>query len=142
MFTSLLTHLNWLHIVVATVAYFVLGALWYSKILFVGPWIKGHQIDVNNPDAKKGVALVMAGSFVLFFVTTTGIAILQELIPAYHADVIHAVKYSLLMGFLFSFSTMSIGYLYTMKPLSVHLIDGLYHVTGITIAGLILALWK
>jgi hypothetical protein len=142
MFTSLLTHLNWLHIIVATVAYFALGALWYSKILFVNPWIKGHNIDINNPDAKKGVALVMLGSFVFFLLTTTGIAILQQLIPSYHLNAVHAVKYSLLIGFLFSFSTMSIGYLYTLKPLSVHLIDGLYHVTGITIAGLILALWK
>ena len=142
MFTSLLAHLNWLHILVATIAYFILGALWYSKLLFANPWIKGHGIIVHEGDAKKGLVGIMLGSFVLFFLVTTGVAIMQELIPGYSVSAVQSIKHSLLISCLFSFATISIGYLYTKKPLAVHLIDGLYHVTGITIVGLILTLWK
>ncbi len=142
MFTYLFPLLNWLHIVVAAIAYFALGALWYSKILFANPWIKGHGINVMDPNGKKGMAGIMIGSFVLMFLTTVGVAILQQLIPAYKLDAAHVVKYSLLLSCLFSFTTISVGYLYNKKPLSVHLIDGLYHVVGINIAALILAEWK
>lgn len=142
MFTSLLSHLNWLHIAVATIAYFILGALWYSKLLFINPWIKGHGIIVNENDAKKGFVGIMIGSFILFFITTLGVAILQKLLPGFRIDAVHAIKYGLMLSCMFSFTTISIGYLYTMKPLSVHLIDGLYHVIGITMVSLILALWQ
>ena len=142
MFTQLLMHLNWLHILVATLAYFALGALWYSKVLFVAPWIKGHGINVSHPNASKGLAGIMIGSFLLMLSTTIGVAILQYLVPLYKVDAQHALKFGLMIGILFSFCPISVGYLYTKKPLALHLIDGFYHTTGIVIVSLILALWK
>jgi hypothetical protein len=143
MFTQLLAHLNWLHILVAAIVYFALGALWYSKVLFVSPWLKGHGFPPEPTDeAKKGLARIMITSFVLMFLTTVGIAILQRLMPMYGSSCVHAIKYGLLLGSLFSFTTISVGYLYTQKPLSLHLIDGCYHITGIVLASIILAVWK
>ena len=59
--TTFLSHLNWLHILVAALAYFALGAIWYGP-LFSKKWIAYQQIDMNNPDAKKGVAAIMFSS--------------------------------------------------------------------------------
>jgi Protein of unknown function (DUF1761) len=47
--TAFLSQLNWLAILVAAVAYFMLGALWYSKLLFANTWIKSTGVDMNNP---------------------------------------------------------------------------------------------
>ena len=57
MFANLLSSLNWLHVLVATVAYFAIGAIWYSPVLFAKPWQKFVKVDMNNADNKKALAL-------------------------------------------------------------------------------------
>ncbi|HMD01313.1 MAG TPA: hypothetical protein VKH37_14235, partial [Ferruginibacter sp.] len=48
----------WFAIFLGTLAYFTLGALWYSKLLFAPKWIAYNKIDVNDPKAKKGMLLM------------------------------------------------------------------------------------
>ena len=57
--TETFSHLNWLAILVAALAYFVLGALWYSKVLFVKPWLRMTGIKVDDPSAKKGLGQIL-----------------------------------------------------------------------------------
>lgn len=138
--TSIFSHLQWLHVLVATIAYFMLGAIWYS-FLFQKKWIRYQNIDMSNPDAKKGVGALMALSFVAFFVITLCIAILMgriELLGGWQS----AVKLGLFTGLGFSAATISINYLYTKKPFGLHLIDGTFHVVGQIIAAVILICWK
>lgn len=137
--TTIFSQLPWLQILVATVAYFSLGAIWYS-FLFQKQWIAYHGIDMSNPDAKKGAGGVMAFSFVLFFIATTGLAILVERLNL--SGALSGIKLGLFTGFFFSMMALSITYLYLQRPLGLHLIDGLYHVTGQAIAALILCVWQ
>lgn len=134
MFQQIVSNLNWLHVLVATIAYFALGAIWYGP-LFSKAWIKGHNINVSDPHMKKGVAAIMIGSFVFFFIITTAMAIIYSMIGV--ADAEHAIKWGLFFGFGFAIPVISINSLYLKKPVSVHLIDGLYHVVGMTAASLI-----
>ncbi|HNN72453.1 MAG TPA: DUF1761 domain-containing protein, partial [Ferruginibacter sp.] len=69
-------YLNWIAIIVAALAYFALGALWYSKVLFANRWIADLKLDVNDPDAKKGMGMMFGGSLVLMFVQCLAIGIL------------------------------------------------------------------
>ncbi|MES1225993.1 MAG: DUF1761 domain-containing protein, partial [Bacteroidota bacterium] len=71
--TEIFSHLNWLAILVAAVAYFALGAIWYS-FLFRDPWIKLTAVKMDDPNAKKGVAGIMVTSFLLIIICTIGIA--------------------------------------------------------------------
>jgi len=71
-------YLNWPAIAVAALAYFALGALWYSKAMFVNRWIADLKIDVNNPDAKKGMGMMFGGSFVLMFIQSLAIAVIAN----------------------------------------------------------------
>ena len=140
MFSQILTSLNWLHIVVANVVYFMLGALWYSKILFAPAWVKGHQIDVNAEDAKKGMATFMIMGFVFMLINVFGIAVLQQ---ALHTNGwMGGLKLALFTGIVFNTAAISLGYNYTKKPLSVYLIDAGYQVVGTSIASIILAVWQ
>ncbi|MDB5232688.1 MAG: hypothetical protein JWN76_3493 [Chitinophagaceae bacterium] len=139
MFQNLTSGLPWLHILVATIGYFVLGAIWYS-FLFQKPWIRGHKIDMNNPEAKKGVAGVMVISFVLQFLICTGIAVVLKAVPP--AGIGDAVETAAFVGFFFAFLTTSVSYMYLQKPFVIHLIDGLYNVVGMMIAAAILTAWK
>lgn len=137
--TSFFADINWLAVIVAAIAYFGLGAIWYS-FLFKKKWIEYQKIDVNDPEMKKGVAATMFTSFLLMVVATIGLAILVERLDLSLA--ISGLKLGLLTGAFFSLTAISISYLYTKKPAGLHLIDGMYHVVGQILAAIILCIWR
>lgn len=139
MFQEILSNLPWLQVLVAAIAYFALGAIWYGP-LFSKAWIRGHQVNVNNPDAKKGMAGIMITSFLIVLVICISLAIVKEVASV--NDWQHAVKWGAFLGFGFAVTSTSMSYIYLKKPASIHLIDGLYHVTGMVIAMVILTVWQ
>jgi hypothetical protein len=134
-----LIDINWLSVLVAAVAYFLLGALWYS-LLFSKKWISYQNIDVDDPRFKKGVAAIMISSFILMLIAAAGLAILIELMDM--VNVSAGFKLGLLTGICFSATAISITYLYTRKILGLHLIDNSYHILAQAIAGAIIVLWR
>jgi hypothetical protein len=63
--------LNYLAILGSVIFNFILGFLWYSKILFGESWIKEVGIDPNSIDKKeamKGFALGTFSSVFIFFI--------------------------------------------------------------------------
>ena len=135
-----ISNLNWLHILVASLAYFGLGAIWYS-FLFQKPWIRHHKIDTNDPEGKKGVGLIMFLSFVWTIIIVTGLAILINRM-AINDGISSAIKLGLTTGICFSALAISMTYLYLQKPLGLHFIDGGYHVAGQILAAIVLVLWQ
>jgi hypothetical protein len=135
-----LSNLNWLHILVASIAYFAIGAIWYS-FLFQKQWIRYHNIDMNDSEAKKGVGIIMLTSFLWTFITVTALAVLIDKMST-DGGILSAVKMGLTTGVFFSALAISTTYLYLKKPLGLHLIDGGYHVAGQILAAIILVLWK
>lgn len=138
--TTIFLNINWLAVLVAAIAYFALGALWYSP-LFGKKWIQYQNIDMNDPDIKKGAGGIMFGSFILMLIATIGLAILVERIQL-NGGVLSGLKLGLVTGLLFSATAISITYLYIRKPAGLYFIDGLYHVVGQIIAAIILCIWK
>ncbi len=138
--TSIFSNLPWLHILVAAIAYFMLGAIWYS-FLFQKKWVAYQNINMNDPKAKEGTAAIMIGSFVWMFIATVGLALLIDR-TGVTGGVMSGVKLGLITGICFSASAISITYLYIKKPMGLHFIDGLYHVVGQIIAAVILCVWR
>jgi hypothetical protein len=64
--TDVFSNLPWLQIILAGVAYFILGAVWY-RFIFKNAWIKVSGVNVNCP--------TMLASLVLMIVASLGIAI-------------------------------------------------------------------
>jgi hypothetical protein len=60
---------NWIAIIVAAVVPMVLGALWYSPLLFADPWMRavGRTRDELG-DAALGYLLSAAGAFLASYV--------------------------------------------------------------------------
>ncbi len=134
-------YLNWPAIAVAALAYFVLGALWYSKILFAKRWIADLKIDVNNPDAKKGMGLMFGGSLVLMFVQCLAIAVIANRLDLIGAGWMSGLKLGAFTGGCFSATAVGVNYLYEKKPLSLFLINAGYAVVGNIIAAVIICCW-
>lgn len=138
--TSIFSHINWLAVLVAAIAYFASGAIWYSKPVFGTIWAQGHGLNMNDPDARKGAGRIMMMSFISFVIITIALAIL--VVKLNLTFFMSGVKLGLITGAGFSWMTIYISYIYTKKPKSIHLIDGLYHVVGQIIAAIILCLWR
>lgn len=137
--TEIFSHLNWLAVLVASVAYFALGAIWYSKGVFGSKWAQGHGINMNDPEAKKGAGKIMMISFICFFIISITLALFIAKMNL--TGVMSGVKIGLITGVGFSAMTICISYFYTKKPMALHFIDGAYHVLGQIVAAIILCLW-
>ena len=135
-------YLNWPAVAVAALAYFGLGALWYSKALFAKRWIADLKIDVNAPDAKKGMGMMFGGSLVMMFVQSLAIAIIAERLGIRGAGWMSGVKLGALTGCCLCAATVGVNYLYEKKPMSLFLINAGYAIVGNIIAAVIICSWE
>lgn len=136
--TEIFSHINWPAVLVAGVAYFLLGAIWYSFI-FKNAWIKLSGVNVDDPNAKKGVAMVMVSSLFLMIICSLGLAMFLSKVA--EPTWMSGIKVGLVAGICFSATGISISYLYEKKPFGLHLINGGYNVAGCVLAGVILSVW-
>jgi len=139
--TDFLSQVNWLALLVAAVAYFILGALWYSKALFGTRWAGLVKLDTTNPDLKKGMGGMMISTFVLILVICFGLETLIVKIN-FARELTYGIKLGLLTGLAFATTAVSISYVYENKPTNLYLINNGYHVIGHVIAATILIMWR
>lgn len=62
-----INELNWVAVLVATLAAFAVGAAWYSQALFGKQWMKGAGLskkDVENADMVKPMVLGLLTTFI------------------------------------------------------------------------------
>src|SRR5471030_1807499 len=131
MISQALANINWLHVLVASLAYFSLGAIWYSPVMFATQWTKMHGIkmDSNDPNAKKGMGMMMFFCLVFVFIQTACLGGLMALLPA--MSVLGSVKMGIITGLCFCSTAICIGYLYTKKPMGLYFIDSGYQTVGL-----------
>jgi hypothetical protein len=139
--SAIFSDFPWLAVLVATLAYFMLGAIWYSPVLFSKPWLRYTGIDMNAPDAKKGTAAIMTGSFIMMLIAVTGLGILVQRLDL-TGGWISGLKLGATTGICFAATGISVAFVYEKRPLGLHLIDGGYTILGHILAAIILCLWR
>ena len=137
---NLFDYINWIAVLVGALGYFILGALWYSKLLFAKRWIAYNKIDMNDPNAKKGMGMMFGGSLVLMFISSLAIAILAGRLGLVGCWM-SGLKLGALTGACFGAAGIGINYLYEKKPFGLFLINGLYQICGNIIAGVVICSW-
>ena len=121
-------------VLVAAVSSFVLGGLWYSPLLFHGPWSRAMgRTDEDNGHPAKVFGLSLVFSLVAAFV----FAMLLGPSPV----LAEAWKAGLLVGVGFVAMSFGINYQFANRPLIAWLIDGGYHTGQFVLYGLILGAW-
>jgi len=131
---------NWWAIVVATIAYFIFGYLWYG-VIFPAAWLAALG-KTEAPLAAGGgsVAFPYAVTLVLSFFLTYGLA--RVLSWRGNANAARGALIGVSMGLLI-FGTMTwMDYMYEMRGTAIALINIGYVVVGMGIQGLILGAWK
>lgn len=136
---DLFSQVNWLAVLVGALAYFFLGAIWYSA-LFRNAWIKATGVNANDPNARKGFAGIMITSFITVLITCIGLALIITKIQS--SGWMTGAKIGLIAGVCFSAATICNSYLYEKRPAALSVINGLYNTIGCIAAGIIIAVWK
>ncbi|MFA5820518.1 MAG: DUF1761 domain-containing protein [Candidatus Gracilibacteria bacterium] len=134
--------INWSAVLVATLAAYVFGALWYSPLLFGKLWMK--QSAVTKANAEKAKAKGMTVSYVLQFVATLVTTFVFAMIL--EMNIVEGVKTGLIIGFYIwlGFSaTSSVGaVLWDKKSWSWFSLCASNSLLTLWIIGAILALWQ
>lgn len=135
------TAVNWLAVLVAAVASFILGGVWYTA-LFARPWMRYTGITHESAEAGGGVqmAAMYGGAFATYLVAVAALALL---ITAAEASGVGA---GLVVGLLVGagiVATVSLNsYLFAGRPLGLYFIDVGYPVVALALAGIILGAWR
>ena len=129
--------MNWLPILCAAVAYWLIGAIWYMA-LFGKIWaaaIQQHGVKLE----QSGMAAKMIGNFICNLVAAL---VMARLVARTGVDLSHGIKLGAGVGLGFSATALTVQYLWESKPFKVWLIDASYHFLGCIALGAILAVWK
>jgi hypothetical protein len=135
-----LAAVNWLAVVAATVALYVLGGLWYSPVLFGPGWRAG--VGFVPPDAWKPGALLYFGPLVACFVVTLATALLVTIADAHSAT--DGVALGLIVGLGYGAAVAGVDATAPShpRPGPLALIVGAYWAVGLTMVAVILTVWR
>lgn len=135
-----LTDVNYWAVIVAAVAAFALGALWYT-VLFGKAWQK--ELGYTDEYLQSGnMGLIFGSSFVMMLIMSFGMAMLMGSMSKEVITWQNGLVHGLLIGVLFSATSIAINYLYQRKTVKLWLIDASYQILFLGIIGLILGAWQ
>jgi hypothetical protein len=132
---------NYLAVMVAALASFVLGALWYSPALFARQWVAAHSYTPEKIQAMKGgMARTYLLSFVCFLVTAWVLAVFIDRMAL--LSWLGGAKLGGLAWLGFAATIGLTANLYSDKPLLAWIIDAGYQLVYLVGMGIILAVWR
>ena len=137
-----LSDLNWLAVLVAALAYFAIGALWYAPPLFGKTWAAAGGMEIPDKGARPSPAIYLTplvGSMLSaialgMLAAATGSDTLQRGIAL---GLVVAIGFAVAISFVTSqFESQK------PKPMVWGAINAGYHVVGNLVAAIIIATWK
>ena len=130
--------INWLAVLVAAVAMFGLGAVWYSPVLFAKQWAKAAGVSRDGSPGPNFV-WVMLGAFVLTLLMAANLAFF---ISGPGVTLGFAIGAAVAAGLGWATLSLWIVSLFEQRPFSYIPINGGYLTVGFALMGLILGLWR
>lgn len=137
MILDLFGELNWLAILVATLAWFAFSALWYSIPPLSKAWARSAGVDTEGDGPP--LALLFIPTLIGYFVTTVVIALLTEGIGA--ETLTDGIALGIVLGIGFGMVGALVSQVYERKGGSYWLINGLNAVIAYGIVAAILTVW-
>ena len=122
-------------VLLAAVSSFLLGGLWYSKVLFLEPWTRAAGPNQVAPQGHP--ARVFGLSFLFALVAAFAFALWLGPQPPLGA----ALRQGLVAGGCFVAASFGVNYQFANRSPLLWLIDGGYHTVQFALFGLVLGLW-
>jgi len=139
--THALASLNPLAILAVSLLGFFLGALWYSRLLFVRPWMADAKITPEMWKAKPGRGpILMGATFLLTIVSTTTLATL--LAANYTRGALRGAELGVLLGVGLVAARHATNELFELKTIRHYAIVSGFDVALFAVQGAILGVWR
>ncbi len=126
--------LNVVAILAGSVAFFMLGWVWYG-MLFMEQWTSLSGITIN-PNKEMNPA-EMAYGFINCVVVTIGLGLLLKWLNV--SKLLTAVKYGVMACVFFALTTDAYGFIYGGQPFELFVLNGGYNLVGYA---LVAAIWS
>jgi surface polysaccharide O-acyltransferase-like enzyme len=134
-------HLNLLAILVAVIFNMVLGALWYSPIMFAKPWMKAMGFDKHDMGKMNQGAGPKYG---LMFTASIVIAVILSLFIGQFG--VQSFRDGMVIGFLcwlgFATTAQFTNWAFSGKPKELYVINTTYQLVAYSLIGGLLAVWR
>ena len=124
---------NWLAVVAATIATFVVGGLWYSPLLFSKAWQREAGLS-DEQIRGASMARIFAGAFALTFVAASVFAFFLG--P--DSGLAFGASTGFAAGLGWVASALGVLYLFERRTLKLWLINGGYNVAAFTVIGAVI----
>ncbi len=132
--------LNYAAILVAGIANMVLGALWYSPVLFGNIWMKAMKFNKSDMKNTKGMGVRYAVAFLMGLLMIYILAHYVDYMEAETASAGAETAFWPWLGFMVPLLVGSV--LWDGKNFTVFAINAAHYLVAMLMAGVILATWQ
>jgi hypothetical protein len=125
-------------ILVAAVIQWVLGAIWYSPLLFAKPWkaMVYARAEPRKNSMVAGMVVSFMGSLILSFVLA------HVVLWADASNFLHGALVGFIMWAGFIVAPLSAQHIYEGRPFNLFAINTGFWLVGLIISGGLLAVWR
>ena len=129
--------INWLAVLAAAVAAFLLGGLWFSPAMFARQWVaalgkKPEEMGMPGPS--------MALSFVMTLIMSVALALILGKMPP--VTMAGSVRFGLAVGVGIVATGMASDYAFTKWSRTLYFIQASYHIIMVVLMSVILGSWR
>ena len=135
-----LSEVNWLAILVGAVAWWILGAIWYSPALFGKPWIRASGVTIQEGQ-RPGVATYVV-PLIAYFIATVAAAMLARATGSTTFAEGIVLGLVLAIGFGATLYWVESTFGNRPGPATWFAITATYQVLGLLIATVIVTVWE
>ena len=134
---QILSGVNWLAVVVATVVAFLLGGLWYSKTLFGTAWMQ--EVGLTEDAIKNAnMAKTFGGTIILQILGATALSAFLGADSTWQ----DGLQTGLWVGLFWIATAYGVTYLFEQRSGRLFLINAGYYVVLYAIMGAIIGAWS
>jgi len=127
---------NFLAVILAAVASFLVGGVWYSKMGFARQWME--ETGITEEKAKEmDMKVLFGGALALNFLA----ALVMALYLKANQSLIAAVAFGFAVGSCWVATSFGVNYLFERKSLRLFFINAGYVIVQFTVMGLVLGLF-
>ena len=136
-----LSGINIWEILVAAVAPFLIGYLWYGKALFGKTW--QGLVGLSDEEMAQGnMPLIFGLSYLLQVIVATFLSFFIEIVMMVGSSAIWGGLFAALLCLAFVGTTFGTTYLFARKPRKLYWIDLGYQLVTFFVMGFIIGAWK
>lgn len=132
-----ISHVNWLAVAVAALSAFMVGGIWYSKLLFGNAWMVDSNLSMEQINTgNKGKIFGFTAFFSFLMAVNLGMFLADA-----KTDLAWGATAGCLAG-IWTFGAIAIHSLFELKSWRYIFINGGYSLVSLTLMGAIIGVWR